>query len=282
MTDKLITRNKAQRGVDQLEAELAELEKNLIPPQTEPEDAPTSPKPADNEPVTREDGEPLNKEEETFKERYSNLRRYAQKKEDELKKKVEELEGKLSTVQSPNPTTKEEVEAWAKNNPKAAAIIRSLATEQATPKSSGVDERLAELEKLSTKLEIERQEAKIRGKHSDFDAIKESNDFHDWAATKTKAVQSMIYDGDADDVIEAINFYKKDKGIKPADPTRDAALAVPRGKTVSQPDLDDTKGRFSESQVKRMSDAEYEKHAAEIETAIRSGNFVFDITGAAR
>jgi hypothetical protein len=79
MTDKLITRNKAQRGVDQLEAELAELEKNLIPPQTEPEDAPTSPKPADNEPVTREDGEPLNKEEETFKERYSNLRRYAQK-----------------------------------------------------------------------------------------------------------------------------------------------------------------------------------------------------------
>ena len=101
----------------QLEQEIAELEAQYEPPvedtPKEPEapkvaeevEKPVEPKVADPEPASEGDEEPLSKEEETFKKRFGDLRRYSQKKEKELQDQIDALSRKLeasaSTQQSP-------------------------------------------------------------------------------------------------------------------------------------------------------------------------------------
>ena len=50
----------------------------------------------------------------------------------------------------------------------------------------------------------------------------------------------------------------------------------------SRPNDNDSKGHIRESQVSKMSAQEYEKRADEIMDAIRTGKFIYDISGNAR
>jgi len=50
----------------------------------------------------------------------------------------------------------------------------------------------------------------------------------------------------------------------------------------STPQKDETSSYLKESDVQRMSAQEYEKNSDEIMEAIRSGKFVYDISGSAR
>jgi hypothetical protein len=47
-------------------------------------------------------------------------------------------------------------------------------------------------------------------------------------------------------------------------------------------DADNTSGSFTESQVQKMSPQEYEAKSDAIMEAIRSGKFVYDVSGGAR
>jgi hypothetical protein len=60
----------------------------------------------------------------------------------------------------------------------------------------------------------------------------------------------------------------------------DAARSVPTRNR--REDLSDGKVTWSESRVKPLTAQEYEKFEKDIENAIRSGNFEYDISGGAR
>jgi len=129
-------------------------------------------------------------------------------------------------------------------------------------------------------------ETVIRNAHSDFDELKNSDAFHAWADEQPKWVQDALYEN-ADDpksVIRVIDLYKVDKGIdkkskKMAE--KEAASAVKAKSRVAVED-DDTAKMWSESQVSKLSDRDYEKYEAEIMEAMRTGNFRYDISGGAR
>jgi hypothetical protein len=46
--------------------------------------------------------------------------------------------------------------------------------------------------------------------------------------------------------------------------------------------LTESKNTWSESRVKQLSGSDFERHQEEIEKAIRSGNFDYDLSGGAR
>ena len=52
-------------------------------------------------------------------------------------------------------------------------------------------------------------------RHPDFDDIRNSDDFHDWAKEQPDSIQHWIYDNanDADLASRAIDLFKKDIGI---------------------------------------------------------------------
>jgi len=116
--------------------------------------------------------------------------------------------------------------------------------------------------------------------------LKESDEFHVWAEEQPKWVQDALYEN-ADDpasVVRVIDLYKVDNGMTPSakkEKAKAAATSTPRG-SRSAIDPDETSKKFTESQVRKMSDKEFEANMDAITEAQRTGKFVYDLTGAAR
>lgn len=266
----------APRSVRKLEAELEELEKQFMTMENQDEQEPEEEEEVVEEEKTVEEPSPeppASKEEETFKKRYSDLRRHSQKLADDLKEAQAAIAELKKQKTSPGLPTVEEAEEWAKANPKAAAIIRALVAGETSTSSE-------ELATIKQKLDRAEQEARIVKVHPDFETITNEDEFHDWAEAQPKSVQNLIYSASADDVIWAISQYKREKTEKP-NPKKEAAKAVSSKSTSAEPKTE-TKGRFSESMISKMSLQEYEKNAAAIEEAVKAGTFVYDLSGAAR
>jgi len=86
-------------------------------------------------------------------------------------------------------------------------------------------------------------------------------------------------------VIRVIDLYKVDKGLTTQDKKRkakDAASVISPKSNRADVDPDESSSYIKESDVAKMSSDEFEKKADEINTAIRSGKFIYDISGRAR
>jgi hypothetical protein len=242
---------------------------------------------APEEEGSKQEEVPLTKEEESFKKRYGDLRRHMQEKEKEWESKLQELETRMQgTTSLTPPKSREEVESWIKKHPDVAAIVQALAEDVATKRFSAAEQRLQELD--ADRFEITRQKAEqeILKSHSDFNEIKVSDDFHEWAEEQPKWVQDAVYEN-ADDprsVVRVLDLYKVDRGMTKTarkQSEKDAATFVrTKNKTLLE---DDASGSyFSESQVSAMSDKEYEKNQDKILEAMRTGKFKYDLSGGAR
>ena len=72
-----------------------------------------------------------------------------------------------------------------------------------------------EIDKLNSEAQRTKAENEIRAMHSDFDDLRGSDDFHDWAGEQPKWVQDALYENQDDpkSVIRVIDLYKVDKGM---------------------------------------------------------------------
>lgn len=232
------------------------------------------------------DDKPLNREEESFKKRYGDLRRYSQEQEKRLQEQIDALKAQLNSSSAALPTSEEDLEAWITKHPDVAAIVQAMAAREAEKRVKGTEEKLRQIDEDRYELTRQKAEQAIREAHSDFDNIKTSDDFHDWAEEQPKWVQDAIYENsdDARSVIRVIDLYKADKGLtKSAKKQQDreaASFVKAKGKT----NLDDDTGAavYSESRVAKMSNKEYEQHEAKILEAMRTGTFKYDLSGGAR
>ena len=68
----------------------------------------------------------------------------------------------------------------------------------------------------------------------------------------------------------------------PKSKDKDAAKSVAVKNARSKPQEDATASYMKESDVQKMSSKEYEKRSDEIMEAIRSGKFIYDVSGSAR
>ena len=237
-------------------------------------------------PAKEPEEEDLSGEERTYKKRYSDLRNHLNKQAEELKQLKAQLETAQKTGKVRAPTSDESIEAWAAKYPEIAGIVETIAEKKAQEKFSYADERLKEIDKINEKAQRTKAENEIRAMHSDFDDLRASDDFHDWAGEQPKWVQDALYENqdDPQSVIRVIDLYKVDKGMDTKGQrrnTRDAASAV-KTKRTSKPDGEGVSGQLRESDVQRMSTTEYEQRSDEIMEAIRSGKFVYDVSGGAR
>lgn len=228
----------------------------------------------------------LSKEEESFKKRYGDLRRHMQEKEQEFKVELEKLKSQLDKSAKNElvlPKSEDEIAAWAKKYPDVAAIVEAIADKKASERSSDLDKRLKEIEELRVQAKKDKAEAELMGLHPDFAEIRAADEFHEWAESQPKWVQDALYENvdDARSVARVIDLYKADKGIAKQKSTSSdkAAASSVNAKTRNTPEADDSKSFFRESQVNKMSTKEYEKNADAIMDAIRSGKFIYDVSG---
>ena len=228
----------------------------------------------------------LSAEERSFKKRYGDLRRHMQEKEKEWNDKFEIFEKRMKKESIVPPKSDEDIEQWAKEYPDVAGIVETIAAKKAQEMFSKADARLQELDKAQSEAERVKAENAIRKSHEDFDELRSSDEFHNWAEEQPKWVQDALYEN-ADDpasVVRVIDLYKGDKGLtKTAKKAKakDAASTVTR-RTKTSVDVDDANDTIRESDVARMSDKEFEAKSDDINKAIRSGKFVYDVSGRAR
>ena len=185
------------------------------------------------------------------------------------------------------PKSDEDIEKWAKEYPDVAAIVETIATKKAREQSTALEERLKAIDELQNSATKEKAEAVLMQMHPDFDDIRDSDDFHEWAEEQPKWVQDALYenDNDARSAARAIDLYKSDRGIgkeTKSKSNKSAAEAVSTKNKRSKPQSDEASTYLKESDVDKMSTQEYEKHADEIMDAIRSGKFIYDLSGSAR
>tara|TARA_A100001015_G_scaffold289341_1_gene361126 strand:- start:2748 stop:3626 length:879 start_codon:yes stop_codon:yes gene_type:complete len=237
-----------------------------------------------------EEAEPENAEEKTFKKRYSDLRRHQQQQAEELKKEIAVLRNQLTEATKKEmklPKSDEDIEQWATDYPDIAAIVETIAMKKASEQSSALEARLKAIDEMQSNATKEKAEAQLMQIHPDFGDIRDSDEFHEWADEQPKWVQDALYenDNDARSAARAIDLYKADKGITRKDESsksKDAAKTVSAKNSRSKPQSDEASTYLKESTVQKMSPQEYEKNSDDIMEAIRSGKFVYDVSGSAR
>ena len=244
-------------------------------------------KKAQTEEVKEEEKEPESAEEKSFKKRYGDLRKHQQQQQKTLEDKISSLEKQLSETTKKEiklPKSEEELETWAKEYPDVAAIVESIAIKKAKEQSKDIEDKIKQYEDLRVEATKEKAESELLKIHPDFSTIRESDDFHDWAEAQPKWVQDALYDNDNDarSAARAIDLYKIDKNIDKVKPNKDAAKAIDAKGSRNEPQSNESKSYLKESQVQKMSAQEYEKKADEIMEAIRSGKFIYDLSGSAR
>jgi len=239
--------------------------------------------PGDNEPAA-------NAEDASFKKRYGDLRRHMQHKEQQFQQQMAQMKQQLDQATKQQirfPKTDEEIEQWSKKYPDVAKIVDTIARKRANEVLEEGEKRMEGLKRLETQVTRDKAEAQLMKLHPDFNDIRSDPSFHEWVSVQPNYIQDALYKNntDAHAAARAIDLYKADtgKGRKrkgASENPREAAQDV--GRTSRTSPNPTGKAKFTESQVSNMSDADYEKNEEAILDAMRSGNFVYDMTGAAR
>jgi hypothetical protein len=261
---KVAFANRKYSNEERIKREEEELERLIAEQKGEAE--------AVQEPV---EAEPTNAEEKSFKKRYGDLRRHMQDKEKEWNEKFDSLQSQLkeATKKEINlPKSDEDIEAWATKYPDVAAIVETIAIKKAKEQAAELEDRVKAVDEMRINASREKAEAELMRIHPDFDEIRDSDDFHTWAEEQPEWVQKALYENDTDSrsAARAIDLYKADRGIKTKkrDDGKDAARSVGTRNSRSRPETDET--------------SSYIKESDDIMEAIRTGKFIYDLSGSAR
>jgi len=280
-------RNANKKRIEEEEAELEALLKANNPSEEDEENQQVE---SDSLDETSEDSEPESAEEKTFKKRYGDLRRHAQKKENDLQKQIDELKQQLEASTKKElkyPKSEEELSAWMEKYPDVAKIVETIAMKKANETASDYESKFRQIDEMKLEAQREKAEAELMRIHPDFEQIRDTDEFHNWVEEQPKWIQEALYDNDTDamSASRAIDLYKADKGItksKKSSKDKDAAKAIGTRSERSSPEGDESKSYIKESDVARWSAVEYEKRADEVAEAIRTGKFIYDLSGSAR
>lgn len=233
-----------------------------------------------------EESEQTGNEDSSFRKRYGDLRRHMQQTLSEKDREIEQIKKQLDQAargQIKFPKSDEDIEKWSKKYPDVAQIVDTIARKRANEALEEGEKRLQSLKQLEGKITRKEAEGQLLALHPDFPKIRRDTAFHDWVAEQPQYIKDALYknSSDARAAARAIDLYKADKGIrKKSTSPADAAKSV--GKTSRSTPGVSGQPTFSESQVQRMSDSEYDKNEDAILESMRKGTFSYDITGAAR
>jgi DNA repair exonuclease SbcCD ATPase subunit len=266
-----INKRYKRESIEEVDKEIEELEAQRN--QQEPE-------------VTEEQEEDLNPEEKTFKKRYGDLRRHTQQIQEqhtnELRKLQQQVES-LTRKQVKLPKTDEELEEWSEKYPDVAKIVETIATKKALEARKDVEEKLKYVDEMQTKVQVEKAENELSKLHPDYIDLRMSEEFHQWVTEQPKWIQSALYENDTDHLAaaKAIDLYKLETKKVTKKSTKEAAKSVSNTKRSDEPTAT-SRNVWSESRVKGLSAKDWDRYEEDIQTAVREGTFVYDLTGGAR
>ena len=214
-----------------------------------------------------------------YKKRYDDLKKHYDSKLNEFKSREQELleEAANSRPSYVAPKSPEELEKFREEYPDVYEVVETVSHLQSEEKSKDLREKLEKLQSREQELIRKDAEKRLMDKHPDFEDIRNSDDFHGWAKEQPKSIQDWVYNNadDADLASRALDLFKKDIGMDVApkksnskQSKKSAADMVSTKTTSVEPQQDKV---WTEREIAKMSMAEFDKHEAEISTAMQEG-----------
>ena len=237
------------------------------------------------EPVEQEAKEETQKDEPykrpDYKKRYDDLKKHYDSKLNEFKSREQELieEATKNRPTYKAPKSPEDLEKFREEYPDVYEVVETVSHLQAEEKSKDLKEKLEKLQEREKELVRKDAEKRLTDKHPDFEDIRNSDDFHDWAKAQPKSIQDWIYNNadDADLASRALDLFKKDIGMdvpkksNSKQSKKSAADMVSTKTTSVEPKQEKV---WTEREIASMSMAEFDKHEAEISEAMQQGRIV--------
>jgi len=220
-----------------------------------------------------------------YKKRYDDLKRYYDRKLGEWNNRESDLKVQLqeNRPKYQPPKSKEELEAFKNDYPDIYGVVETVSHLQSQNEVKSLQDELESLKKANSTLQQKEAALELSKYHPDFEEIKESDDFHNWADTQPMEIKNWIYENNSNGALaaRAIDLYKKDRGLgldkktkteKKQPNNQGADLLV---KTNEQTQIPDSKEvLFKRSDIKRLSDAEFMKYEKDILKAQREGRII--------
>ena len=238
------------------------------PQQATPEEAP--------------DEEVQPKKRTNYKKRYDDLKRHYDQKVSEFKQKEEELQAAARAAQPAYqpPRSEEELEAFKQEYPDLYSTVESVAHMQSQRQVADLESQLQSMRQREAEILRRDAETTLKERHPDFEDLRGSEEFHEWAKEQPEQIQSWIYENPDNVTLasKAIDLYKLENGItqtksqpKQQRPQGSAADIVSTKTTsvdAKQPKI------WTEREIAAMSLDQFDKFEEEIKQAMVEGRVV--------
>ena len=231
----------------------------------------------------------LQKQKETqdhdWKKRYSDLKSYHDRKNNEWTQQQELAEAKLKLAEQkashPDvlPKSPEELEEFKKEYPDVYNVVETVAKLQSTERMREVETRLEELKKSEQESQVRIAEKELLSLHPDFIDIKDSPEFLSWLDDQPASIADGIRKNrtDAKWASRVLDLFKIDNNIsqkkrgrpKKSD-VESAAEAVTKTEKVTVAPEGEARIWTSE-EIAKLKPHQFEKLESEIDKASREG-----------
>ena len=231
------------------------------------------------QPVEQEASEDKPYKRPDYKKRYDDLKKHYDTKLSEFKSREQELleEATKNRQTYKAPKSQEELEAFKKEYPDVYEVVETVSHLQASERSKDLEAKLEALQQREKELVRKDAEKRLNDRHPDFEDIRNSDDFHDWAKSQPQSIQDWVYKNadDADLASRAIDLFKRDIGMdsKPkksnSRKTKSSAADMVSTKTTSvEPKQEKV---WTTKEISAMSMDEFDKYEEEISQAMHEG-----------
>ena len=159
--------------------------------------------------------------EHDWKKRYSDLKSYHDRKNNEWTQQNELTEAKLKLaeqkVSAPQnlPKSQEELEEFKKEYPDVYDVVETVSRLQASASVKEVQDRIESLRKAEREAQIRTAEKELLSVHPDFLEIKSDSEFLSWLEEQPKSISDGVYKNRTDFkwAARVIDLYKSDTNI---------------------------------------------------------------------
>ena len=223
------------------------------------------------------------KQKTNYKKRYDDLKRHYDQKLSEFKQREQELEAvarEAQPVYEP-PRSEEELEAFKQEYPDLYSTVESVAHMQSQRQVADLEAQLTAIRQRESEVMRREAETSLKERHPDFEDLRGSDEFHEWAKEQPEQIQSWIYDNPDNVTLasKAIDLYKLENGIT-------QTKSQPKSKKVqgSAADMVSTKTTsveassqpkiWTEREIAAMSLDQFDRYEDEIKLAMEEGRVI--------
>jgi hypothetical protein len=213
-----------------------------------------------------------------YKKRYDDLKRHYDAKLNEFKQKEQELldQAREGQVKYTPPKSEEELAEFKKKYPDVYDVVETVASMQSESRAKSLEEKVKLLQEREQELVRLDAEKELKSRHPDFDDIRNSDDFHDWAKAQPESIQSWIYSNanDPEAASRALDLFKSDMGISAKKSSAGSKRKTSAADMVSAKttNVEPKQAKvWTEKEILALSPAEFDRLEKEIDKAWEEG-----------